>query len=81
MILKRNYLPLLSVSTGLVLVLLVHVDPSLAYSNRLLRFAQKEHKWRIPPNIYDLFKLKRAGLESNVGNSPVDYEDGNQLRK
>lgn len=83
MILTRNYLPLLSVSSVLVVVLLVHVDPSFAYSNRLLRFARNGITWRIPQNIYDLFKikrydgqhLKRAGIDSIGRNALLDYED------
>ena len=74
MILTRNYVQVLSINT--VLVLLVQVVPSLAYSNMLLRFAKNGQKWPIPPNIYDLFKIKRAGLESIGRSSQVDYEDG-----
>ena len=73
---KRNYLSIPSVSIVVVLVLIVHVDPSLGYSNRLLRFARNDPKWKIPMNIYDLFKLKRTGLETIGRSSGFDYDDG-----
>ena len=66
MVLVKSYLPAIWASVMFFFVLVLYVDPTMAYSNRLLRFARNDpNQPKFPPNILDLFTFKRAaGLDS-----------------
>ena len=71
----KGHLSLLSTSAIVAIVVIISCDSSNAYSNRLLRFARNDPKWRLPKwqNLLDLLTFKRSGGDVSPS------EDGKQL--
>ena len=65
----KSHLSLLSISAVVAIVLIIYTGPTDAYSNRLLRFARNDPKWRVPKwqNLLDLLTFKRSGADASPG--------------
>ena len=65
----KSNLSVLSTSAVVAFVLIINCDPTDAYSNRLLRFARNDPKWRQPKmqNLLDMLTFKRSGGDSYAG--------------
>jgi len=72
----KGHLSLLSTSAIVAILVIISCDSSNAYSNRLLRFARNDPKWRLPKwqNLLDLLTFKRSGGDVSPSEDVTDEE-------